>query len=152
MKILQDVYMQLLACPTVPPECGGIIGSENGRIITHLMFDRCLDVNEGIVYIPNTQFLNKTIKEWNACGIEFLGIFHTHAPQWPALSNGDKVYIVDILSAMPPDIQFLYFPLIFKKKKMKNYIAKRNGKAVNIVDDDIEIIKKEEETQNERNK
>lgn len=152
MKIKEEIYLQLLACPTVPPECGGIIGSKNGEIITHAIFDNYNKADEGIVYIPNTQFLNQTIKKWAKCGIKFLGIFHTHAPQWPTLSNGDKVYIIDILNAMPATIQFLYFPLVFPGEKIKNYIAKKNGNTVNIVDDDIEIIKKEEETQNERNK
>ena len=152
MQIKEEIYSQLLACPTVPHECGGIIGSKNGEIVTHAIFDNNNKTNEGIVYIPNIQFLNQTIEEWAKCGIEFFGVFHTHALQWPTLSNGDKVYIIDILNAMPAAKQFLYFPLVFPGKKIKNYIAMKKENTVNIVDDDIEIIKKEEETQNERNK
>lgn len=104
------------------------------------------------MYIPNTQFLNETIEEWKWRGIKFRGIFHTHTPQWAELSNEDRVYIIDILKAMPCSMESLYFPLVFPKMQIKNYIAQKNENAFDIVDDDIEIIRKEEESQNERNK
>ena len=104
------------------------------------------------MYIPNTQFLNQTIAEWEKSRIKFRGIFHTHTPQWTELSNEDRAYIIDILKAMPASIKFLYFPLVFPGIQIKNYIAQQTGNAFDIVDDDIEIIGKEEESQNEKNK
>lgn len=127
-------------CPTVPPECGGIIGSNDGSHITHVVLDRGYLTNNGGAYKPNTHFLNQIIKEWAEHGIEFRGVFHTHAPQWPDLSNNDKIYIYDILNAMPFNIQFLYFPLIIPKAYVKNYIAFKSGNAISIVGDSIEII------------
>lgn len=53
---------------------------------------------------------------------------------------------------MPASIKFLYFPLVFPGIQIKNYIAQQTGNAFDIVDDDIEIIGKEEESQNEKNK
>lgn len=94
MKILQKIYNQLIHCPMVPPECGGIIGSDHRDIITHVIIDKGKPPPEdGIMYIPNTLFLNQAIEEWEKSGIKFLGIFHTHASQWPRLSNNDKVQI-----------------------------------------------------------
>lgn len=152
MIITKNIYTKLLNCPRVPPECGGIIGSGHGNVITHVVFDKGCPPDAGIMYIPNTQFLNQTIKKWEKRGIKFRGIFHTHAPQWADLSNDDKVYIIDILNALPPSIEFLYFPLVFPDMQIKNYIARKNENAFDIVDDDIEIIRKEEESRNEKNK
>lgn len=152
MKITKNIYTKLLNCPRVPPECGGIIGSKHGDIITHVVLDKGCLSDAGIMYIPNTQFLNQTIAEWEKSGIKFRGIFHTHAPQWTELSNEDRVYIIDILKAMPASIKFLYFPLVFPGIQIKNYITQKTGNAFDIVDDDIEIIGKEEESQNEKNK
>lgn len=89
MRVVKDIYEQLLNSPMVPPECGGIIGSDHGNIITHVIFDKGNTPDIGIMYIPNTQFLNQTIEEWEKSGIKFRGIFHTHAPQWAELSNED---------------------------------------------------------------
>lgn len=63
-----------------------------------------------------------------------------------------RVYIIDVLKAMPASIKFLYFPLVFPGIQIKNYIAQKKGNAFDIVNDDIEIIRKEEESRNEKNK
>lgn len=81
----------------MPPECGGIIGSEHGDVITHVVFDKGCPSDAGIMYIPNTQFPNQMIAEWEKSGIKSREIFHTHAPQWAELSNEDRAYIIDIL-------------------------------------------------------
>lgn len=151
MKILEDIYIQLLDSPAVPPESGGIIGSSNGEVINHVVFDRGQLNHRGGVYMPDTQFLNQIIKDWNECEIEFRGIFHTHAAQWPELSNSDRIYIIEILKAMPSYIQNLYFPLIFPGEKIKAYCARKNGNVISIVDENIDIIKKREEMRDERN-
>ena len=68
------------------------------------------------------------------------------------LSKNDRSYIIKILSVMPLCIQYLYFPLVFPGEKIKGYCARRNGNNIDIVEDNIDIIKKKEETRNERNK
>ena len=151
MKILIEIYNQILACPKVPPESGGILGTSDRKNIDYVVFDRGLSKENGGIYIPNIDFLNRTIEKWSMMGIEFCGIFHTHVSQLSMLSNKDKEYIIDIINAMPSNVRLLYFPLVFPGKNMKGYIAERRGGAVNIIDDDIEIVK-EEERQNERNK
>ena len=149
MKITEEIRTQLLNCPIVPPECGGIIGSDRGEIITHVFLDQGCPPEAGVMYIPDTQLLNQTIEQWRASGIQFRGIFHTHAPQWAELSNEDRVYITDIVNAMPPETDWLYFPLVFPGIRIKSHIARKNGSTVDIVDDDIEIIQNEEDFQNE---
>ena len=42
MKILKEVYEKMMACPGVPPESGGILGTSDGRIINHVLFDKGL--------------------------------------------------------------------------------------------------------------
>lgn len=126
----------------VPPESGGIIGSCNGSIISHALFDTGYPNNQSGTYSPNTHFLNQAIADWHERGIEFSGIFHTHASQWDGLSNNDRIYIIKILKAMPACVHKLYFPLVFPGEKMKVYCGRRNGGVIEIVDDDIDIIKK----------
>lgn len=140
MRMLNKIYEQLLACPKVPPECGGILGSQSDESIRKIVFDKGIPENNGCVYSPNVGFLNKTIAEWTQCGIEFRGIFHTHAPQWIGLSKGDIDYIIQIVNAMPSHIHFLYFPLVFPGLYIRGYCAKREGGVVGIFDDGIEII------------
>lgn len=151
MKIIESIYLQILDCPDVPPECGGLLGAENGEVVNHVVFDSGLQSSETGIYIPNIPFLNDILREWGEHGIEFKGIFHTHAVQWPVLSKDDKVYINEILNAMPTSIQFLYFPLVFSKRNIKGYCARRTGITIDIIDDNITIIKQEERS-NERNK
>jgi hypothetical protein len=44
------------------------------------------------------------------------------------------------MSAMPPEINRLYFPIVFPHKKIVSFIAERVGGAVKIVSDRISII------------
>ena len=71
MKITEEIRTQLLNCPIVPPECGGIIGSDRGDIITHVFLDQGCPPEAGVMYIPDIQPLNQTIEQWRAGGIQF---------------------------------------------------------------------------------
>ena len=142
MKILKEVYEKMMACPGVPPESGGILGTSDGRIINHVLFDKGLQEDNEGMYYPDISFLNQTIENWTENGIRFQGLFHTHAPQWPVLSNDDKFYIVEILNVMPSNIEKLYFPLVFPGQNIKAYIAKRQEGIIVIFDDNIEIVEK----------
>ena len=140
MKIFEDIYHKMIDCPSVPPECGGILGADRENTINHIRFDKGIRTGNGGVYIPNIPFLNRLIEEWAEDGIEFQGIFHTHAPHWPELSHDDRVYIIDILNVMPRNIMQLYFPLVFPGRNIKGYCVNRRNGITDIVDDDIEII------------
>lgn len=49
--------------------------------------------DNGMMYIPNTDYLNWHISQWERFGIEFYGISHTHWEAWETLSREDKRYI-----------------------------------------------------------
>ena len=152
MKIFESIYQQMISLPQVPPESGGILGTSEGEIVDCFIYDEGIVSENYCVYAPNVVFLNQRIVKWREKGIRFLGVFHTHALQWPSLSNADKDYIIDILTAMPSDVESLFFPLIFPGGYIKSYIGVRSGKEADIFVDDIEIIKEEEGTKNERSK
>lgn len=143
MKISKVIYNIIINCPDVPPETGGILGTSNGEVINHVVFDMGISSANGGVYIPDIHFLNQTISEWNKTGIQFRGMFHTHAIQWPSLSENDRIYIMDILYNMPPEVEFLYFPLVFPGKSIKVYLAKRKRGSFDIINDGIEIVGRE---------
>lgn len=104
--------------PSVPPEMGGILGSKNNAI-DEIKFDRKITSCESGIYVPDVKILNKYIQEWNERGIQFQGLFHTHAFNWPELSQDDKEYIVCIMKAMPEVVNQLYFPLIFPSSHIR---------------------------------
>ena len=138
MKIKRCIYEQLIGLPCVPPEMGGILGGKDG-VIDKIILDEEESYHEGI-YVPNTSFLNKCIQRWNCENIIFLGMFHTHALNWPELSTEDKRYILQITYAMPGHVNKLYFPLIFPLNGMKAFYAQRIDKEVFIVEDEIQIV------------
>ena len=152
MKIFESIYRQMISLPQVPPESGGILGTSEGEIVDCIIYDEGIVSDNCCIYVPNVCFLNQKIVKWCEKGIRFLGVFHTHALQWPSLSNADKDYIIDILTAMPSDVKSLFFPLIFPGGYIKSYIGVRSRGTVDIFADDIEIIQEEEKTKNERNK
>ena len=140
MRISENIYKQLLNnCNPVPPESGGILGGKNG-IITYLFFD-LHSTRYSSYYQPNIDNLNSCISEWNKKGIEFYGIFHTHASNWGSLSIADKEYINQIMLAMPPYINHLYFPLVFPKSSIKSFKVERLSSGIKIVSNPIKIIK-----------
>lgn len=137
MKISSKTYDLLLNTAIVPPETGGIIGGKN-FLIDNIIFD---SKNSSVCnYIPNIVFINSIIKNWYDCGIEFYGIFHTHAPQWSTLSKEDILYINRIMKNMPESINSLLFPLVFPKEKIKWYKAEIISENVYVTEIDIEVI------------
>lgn len=139
MIIRRNIYCQLLQCPKVPPEIGGILGGEDG-IISMAMFDKGKMQDTGIKYIPNTKFLNNCIYNWKGKKISFYGFFHTHSPQWPNLSGDDKRYIETIMNSMPDEIETLYFPVVIPKDRILSFRAAKGQSNVYIIKDDIKII------------
>ncbi len=74
-------------------ESGGLVGSIDGRSITHFAFDHESTENE---YIPDVKKLNKLLSEWKEEKIRFFGIIHSHHER-KNLSAADVQYARQIL-------------------------------------------------------
>lgn len=143
MKIEKYLYKSFLSsCSYAPPEIGGILGGKND-VVTDIVIDNRNAVLNKAVYIPDINFLNSKIEEWEKKNIEFYGIFHTHLSDM-SLSNDDRINIENVMYSMPESIIKLYFPIIIPKKEMIAYAAERKNSKINIYSEDIDIIKDEE--------
>ncbi len=138
MEITDFVYEKLISMPDVPPESGGIIGGKKD-IIDTVVFDSGYRVDGNGTYCPNITFLNQMVNKWVENGIAFYGMFHSHAIMWNCLSREDRIYITQIMQAMPKEIGTLLFPLVFPKKEIKFYCAKRLSNNVEIDEIDVGI-------------
>lgn len=139
MRILSDVYARIIQCPSVPPERGGILGMKND-VVCSCVFDTSLSPTNSAVYIPNVDFLNTKICEWEQKGIAFSGIFHSHPANQPELSSDDIEYIKVIFQSMPTTIKTLYFPIVLPNVALVSFKAIYKKDAVHILEDKIKII------------
>lgn len=141
MKILPDVYEQIIQCPSVPPEKGGILGIKNG-VVCYCFYDNSPPQSNSAVYIPNVDFLNAKIRKWEERGIGFGGMFHSHAVNQPTLSADDIEYIKAIFQAMPKSIKSLFFPVVLPNVELVSFIAIRQKDTIRIFEDKITIIQR----------
>lgn len=134
---LLDVLHESL--PVYPPESGGILGSLDGRKIDNVVFDiPSQESAMGCAYSPNVNFLNNQIKQWQCCGIHFMGIFHTHFYGIRTLSLADKKYIKTIMCTMPSSINCLLFPIyVLPKRIFIGYRAIRKDGCVEIENEEV---------------
>lgn len=141
MLISSDAYELLLeGCPPAPPESGGILGGKNGvvSLIEHDLGR--FPPNQG-TYSPDVNRLNRQIGLWQSEGISFYGIFHTH-PLWDkGLSGGDRAYIRRILISMPVGFDELLFPVVYPRRCILSYSARRTGNDVIVTEDSVQIIR-----------
>lgn len=145
MKILKSVYDSILRNSlNPPPESGGILGGSNFMITCYIP-DIHNTGNGYDIYIPNVEFLNRTITDWKTKGITFYGMYHTHFPKGNELSNGDKEYIHQIMRANQHTK--LYFPIVIPNQKMVCYCAEILDSQLVISRQAIKII-----NENRRNK
>lgn len=143
MKIEKCFYESFLSsCPYAPPEIGGILGGKN-CVVTDIVIDNRNAVSNKAVYIPDIDFLNCKIEEWEKHNIIFYGIFHTHMSD-STLSNDDRINIEKVMYSMPTSIIKLYFPIVIPKKEMIVYVAERQNNKINIYLEDIDIIEDKE--------
>lgn len=143
MKIEKCFYESFLSsCPYTPPEIGGILGGKNG-VVTDIVIDNRNAVLNKAVYIPDIDFLNSKIEEWEKQNIEFYGIFHTHISE-STLSNDDRINIEKVMCSMPKSIIKLYFPIVISQKEMIVYVAERKKNKINIYLENIDIIEDKE--------
>ncbi|WP_303995508.1 hypothetical protein [Megamonas hypermegale] len=138
MKIKETVFKEIMESPVPPPEVGGIIGGRDD-IITCYFADKGSKENCYDSYYPSTDLLNEQIAVWQSRGIEFYGIYHTHFAGDDGLSCSDRRYIVNIMQAMPPQVTWLYFPIVFRDG-MLVYRALREKNTVKILPEEMEII------------
>lgn len=138
MIIAKVILNQLLSLPPVLPEVGGILGSSN-NVIDNVVFDHGISQPYKGIYIPDVSNMNRQVKLWEMSGIRFEGIFHTHSTRWRNLSNDDRNYIVSIMTAMPPQVSHLYFPLVFPGDTLIAFIAERTKDDIVIRSDNIII-------------
>lgn len=119
MKILKETYSRLLNSysSAVPPEEGGILGIRNG-IVCAYKHDSSVKLYDSAQYVPNTEFLNSVIPDWEKDGIVFAGMVHSHIPHEKDLSASDRDYAVQILQAMPDYIDKLFFPIVLEGKEL----------------------------------
>lgn len=141
MQIYEDILNDIQNCmPSTPPEAGGILGGKNGQICIW-EFDAGYE-EHGCIYRPNVDYLNSIIATWINNGFDFMGIMHIHFGGSRYLSAGDKIYIEQIMKAMPPSIKQLYFPLITQPEKdIISYKAVRSFWGnIKIKPDQVKII------------
>lgn len=140
MIIGNTVYKAIMeTIPMHPPEAGGILGIDK-NIVTCFEYDNRIKTDKLCTYVPDVVYLNNVIEKWKEQNILFCGMFHTHFFGVRTLSQGDKRYINHILSAMPKTINRLYFLIVLPEtKEMVVYMAIRDGRKINIVEDAMEI-------------
>lgn len=141
MRINKSVFCEILASfPSVPPECGGILGQKNGIICAYL-HDRKWQSTESAIYVPDVDWMNRCIQEWAFTGIEFAGIVHSHPLDCNTLSEADRAYICQIMTAIPAHIMELFFPILIPGEDMYAYSATRSSGNVTIKPVPITFIK-----------
>lgn len=138
MQILSDVYNSIInRCPHVPPESGGILGGADG-IVSKYVSDKGLESNLYDEYIPDVDFLNSVIWEWQNRQIQFYGIYHSHFHGGYDLSDADKQYIAKIMENIPD--RKLFFPIVFPKEGMLVYHAEFVKKQLRLSRESLILI------------
>lgn len=138
MYISQTVFQEIFTSfPAVPPENGGILGQKDGVICAYL-HDRKEQSADNATYCPDVQWMNTCIEAWEKAGIQFAGIVHSHPGDNGDLSTEDRVYICEIMAAMPDSITELLFPIMLPGKRLVGHIARKVCSTV--IFKDIPII------------
>ena len=139
MKILKSVYLKILGSyPVPPPEQGGILGIKNG-IVCEYYHDGSCNIADRAVYEPDVDTLNRKIEEWDAQGISFGGIVHSHLSGQNTLSAEDKKYIELLLGTL--NGQTLYFPIVIPSaEQVISYVAERKSGDIIIRQDEIHMV------------
>ena len=137
MKMTNDIFISILSSfPSAPPECGGIIGGQDG-VISEFCFDST-GPTEQAVYEPNVDYLNRTIEEWRQSGISFYGIIHSHMKNEPDLSKGDIEYIQLIMADLDVGTK-LYFPIVMPGYIIP-FVAIKANDTVNIQKEELDVL------------
>lgn len=123
MVMTAQVYEQI--CKTIgrhKPETGGILGSsDGGKTVDTYYFDK-MAVTSGATYAPDTETLNRVIKDWNSNGIELIGIIHSHPSGCIEPSEGDYNYASRIIDAMALTDNALFTPIVQVDRRLNGDI------------------------------
>lgn len=140
MRIYKEIYDLIAdtAQGACDHEIGAVLGADRGDDICEVVFDRIEDIKR-YMYTPNVEYLNEVIERWQRW--RFAGIVHSHLNNQCTLSSADKAYIEDIMMAMPPDMDYLYFPVyVIPENKLYGYKAERLLNRVIILEEPVTII------------
>ena len=120
--ITESLYNLLYNLPSAPPEMGGLLGQSKNTINTIFVDSGKISFRKSCQYVPNELLLNQTISDWDAQGIIFKGIFHTHKEGHgcQCLSSADIGYIRSIMNAY---VKKLYFPIVIPHTGVFPYLA-----------------------------
>lgn len=113
---------------------------KNG-IICAYYHDASGSVTDRAVYEPDVETLNRVIAAWEEQNIQWIGLVHSHLSGQTSLSTSDKHYIRSVFTALPEQVEHLYFPIVLPGEGyIIPFIAKRNGEDVRIRRDEIQIV------------
>ena len=142
MKITQKAIAVIRSSVTnLSFETGGIMGSQDGLLVTDIIMDDPTHNKYRCCYAPNVNFLNQCIADWNQQNKYFMGMFHTHFFNVTTLSGEDIRYINAIMNAMPKEVDRLFFPIYtLPKHEMICYKATRESNRISIETDILEIL------------
>lgn len=94
------------------PEQGGALGMNADHVITRFYYDKEASVS-GATYSPAAHQITEVIREWEANGIRFCGMLHSHPGKYGVPSRGDIEYADSILTAMPETLAgVMHMPII----------------------------------------
>jgi proteasome lid subunit RPN8/RPN11 len=115
-----------------PAERGGILGSNEAGIICKFFHDSTAKCS-GTEYSPDTDLLNKVLREWKKEGIKLQGVVHSHPPGCSELSRADKEYVKEIMSAFK-GLKHLALPLVMTEPdsgefQLIPFVAVKDGTA-----------------------
>lgn len=125
-----------------PPETGGIFGIKNCGVVSKVILEKKKEVFKcACRYVPDVDFLNKCIEEWENNKISFAGMFHTHFAGVKTLSDTDEKYICNIMKCMPDSVSVLYFPVwVLPEKILVGYRAEKVENGIHISNEEVIII------------
>lgn len=140
MQILREVFLKMISSfPMVPPENGGILGMKDD-IVCEYLHDYSKQTNEAAKFVPDVQWMNQIIYDWNKKGVLFGGIVHSHPIGQESLSFDDIRYITSIMDAMPSSVSKLYFPVVIPGHAVFIYLASKSGISLRICQENVELI------------
>ena len=114
-----------------PAERGGMLGMRfDTGVITHFVHDDDAS-STSTTYSPNVEFINATLRKWNADGVRCAGFVHSHPRGATQPSYGDAVYAATLLSRLT-ELDRLAMPIVQSvadagRFEMRGYHALRQG-------------------------
>ena len=114
------------------PERGGLLGGDrkHGRI-THFWHDQSPLLADPTTYEPNHQAINQVLRDWNARGVDLVGMVHSHPASFAQPSAADCEYARRILHHIPAMDQF-FMPIVLTRcesgqARIYPYVVRRSS-------------------------